>query len=193
MKALKLLTPIVLALFLSLPAVLSKAAAADYKADAETEALVKALPSAKITLEAGIEQVAKKPEAALSAKFELEDGKLMFSVYTAEKGLDADAEHNVLKEFGGVASEAKWAPKAEVFKDVEHVARSAAQLTLMQGSKVSLADVIHSASKLEQGTVFSVIPVSEGRHQIFRVLVAKDGKVTELRFNAHNGQAVKKA
>src|SRR5262249_32657396 len=61
--------------------------------------LLQALPSSKHKLSEGIKQAASKaPEAAISAKFELEEGKLSLSVYTAEKGLDTDAEHNVLKE-----------------------------------------------------------------------------------------------
>src|SRR5262245_30835547 len=65
--------------------------------------LLTAVPSAKQTLAAGIRQSqTKAPEAAISAKFELDDkGQLSLSVYTAEKGLSVDAEHNVLKELSG--------------------------------------------------------------------------------------------
>src|SRR6059058_22638 len=68
----------------------------------DSAALVKALAKTKHTLADGIKQVSKAPETAISAKFELDDnGKLSLSVYTAEKGLGVDAEHNVLKEYGG--------------------------------------------------------------------------------------------
>ena len=89
-------------------------------------ALLKALPSSKQTLLAGILQSqAKAPETPISAKFEIDGkGQLALSVYTAEKGLGVDAEHNVLKELIGAPGE-KWTPEVEVFKDVPHVSRSA--------------------------------------------------------------------
>src|SRR5262245_59460880 len=80
--------------------------------------VLKALPSAKVTLSAGIQQAqAKPPEVSVSAKFEMDDkGQLSLSVYTAEKGLAVDAEHNVLKELSGSPTAAKWSPEVEVFK-----------------------------------------------------------------------------
>src|SRR5262245_53553669 len=95
--------------------------------------VVKALPSAKVTLSSGIQQAqAKSPEVSISAKFEMDDkGQLSLSVYTAEKGLAVDAEHNVLKELSGSPAAAKWSPEVEVFKDVPHVSRSSQQLAVM--------------------------------------------------------------
>src|SRR5580765_1458519 len=63
------------------------------------EALLKALPAAKHTLAEGIQKVSKGSESAISAKFEVEDGKLSLSVYTAGKGLGVPAEKNVLQEY----------------------------------------------------------------------------------------------
>jgi len=47
------------------------------------QALIKAIPGAKITLLQGIAQVAKGAEVPTEAKYEMEDGKLMLSVYTS--------------------------------------------------------------------------------------------------------------
>src|SRR4051812_40092689 len=55
--------------------------------EGENEALVQELGKTKISLLDGIRQAAAGSAAAISAKFELEDGKLSLSVYTAEKGL----------------------------------------------------------------------------------------------------------
>src|SRR5262249_48518711 len=64
--------------------------------------LLPVLAKSKHTLAEGIKQAAaKSPEVAISAKFELEEGKLSLSVYTAAKGLGTGAEHNVLKELAG--------------------------------------------------------------------------------------------
>jgi hypothetical protein len=151
--------------------------------------LLQALPRSKQTLADGIKQAAaKRPEVAISAKFELEEGKLSLSVYTAEKGLNADAEHNVLKELAGSPTGAAWKPETEVFKDVPHVSRASEQLTLLSMSKVSLLDVLTRAQKDHPGTVFSITPVlHEGKAQ-FVVLVAADGKVTELKYDLTTGE-----
>src|SRR5438034_10567611 len=97
----------------------------------DTKALLEALGKSKHTLIDGVRQAAKGSAVPISAKFEMEDGKLSLSVYTAEKGLSVAPEKNVLQELSGSPEEEKWTPKAEVFKDVPHVARSSEQLTLM--------------------------------------------------------------
>src|SRR5262245_14947374 len=81
----------------------------------QDEALLKALPNSKHTLLEGIQQVCKAPAKPISAKFELEDGKLSLSVYTAGLGLDVDAEHNALREHAGSPEGAAWDPQVEVF------------------------------------------------------------------------------
>ena len=116
--------------------IMSAAAAVGFRAlampqerHASNEALLKALPSSKVTLAQGIEQAAKGSAAPISAKFEMDDkGELSLSVYVADKGLSKNAEHNVLKELSGSPTSAAWTPETETFKDVEHVARSAEQL-----------------------------------------------------------------
>jgi len=176
-----------LAGFVLLVVVASVAAGAGSDAD-----LLKALPTSKQTLAAGIQQAqAKPPETAISAKFEIDhDGKLALSVYTAEKGLAVDAEHNVLKELIGSPAET-WKPEVEVFTDVPHVSRSAQQLAIMALSPLSLGDVIKRAAKDQPGTVYSVIPVLRGRKPVFAVRVASGGKTIELAYDAMTGAAVK--
>ncbi|HWP47752.1 MAG TPA: hypothetical protein VNM22_11370 [Candidatus Limnocylindrales bacterium] len=153
--------------------------------------LLKVLPHSKITLTEGIQQATKTPETPISAKFELDDNKkLSLSVYTAEKGLGTDAEHNVLKELAGSPEEEKWNPEVEVFKDPEHLKRSAQQLTLMAISPHSLLDILHKASKDQQGIVFSITPVVENHKPQFVVLVAAQDKVVELRYDLMTGNAL---
>src|SRR5215207_5221998 len=117
-------------------------------AEKDYSKLLPTLAKTKHSLAAGIKQGAEKsPEAAISAKFELDDGKLSLSVYTVEKGLDADAEHNILKELAGSPEASEWKPKVEVFEDVPHVSRASQQLTLMSLSKLSLLDILAKAEK----------------------------------------------
>jgi hypothetical protein len=170
-----------------------RARAAEYS-QAEYGPLLAVLSKSKLTLADGITQAAAKaPETAISAKFELDDHKqLSLSVYTAEKGLDTDAEHNVLKELAGSPEGERWSPEVEVFEDAEHLKRSAAQLTLMALSPHALLDIMVKAGKEQQGTVFSITPVVEHRQPQFIVLVASQGKVVALRYNLMTGESMKK-
>ena len=146
----------------------------------ETQALLAALPQSKVTLLDGVRQATKGGAVPISAKFELEDGKLSLSVYTAEKGLSVIPEKNVLDELSGSPEQGKWEPKVEVFKDVPHVARSSQQLTLMALGKTSLVQIIERVEKSQSGTVFSVTPVIRNHKPVAEVLVADKGKVTKL-------------
>ena len=164
--------------------------AKDYN-DEETAALLKVLPSAKVSLGDGVRQAAKGGEAVTSAKFELDDNKkLSLSVYTAEKGLGVDPEHNVLKEVSGSPEQTTWAPEAEVFKDLPHVARASEHLTMMALAKSSLADFIGMAEKQNKGMVFSAIPEVQNHRPVLVVLTADKGKVNELRYDLQTGRLV---
>lgn len=147
----------------------------------DSAALLKALGASKHTLADGIRQSAKAPAVPISAKFELDDkGALSLSVYTADKGLGKSAEDNVLRELAGSPASAAWTPEAETFKDVEHVARSAEQLTLVRLSSTTLLDVVKQAEKA--GTVVSITPVIEDRKGGFEVLVSASGKLVEMMY-----------
>jgi hypothetical protein len=149
----------------------------------DDSALVKALAKSKHSLAEGIKQVSKGAETAISAKFEFDDaGKLSLSVYTAEKGLSVDAEHNVLKEFGGSPEQSAWAPEVEVFKDVTHVARASQQLTLMCVTEQSLLDVVAKAEKENKGQTLSITPMLDGRKPVFAVKVVSGDKVIEAKY-----------
>lgn len=155
-------------------------------------ALLKALLASKLSLVDGIEQVSKNGEAAISAKFEMDDGgKLSLSVYTAQKGLAVDAENNVLKEYGGSPETAPWAPGAEVFKDIPHVARASSQLALMSLSRRSLAQLVTTAQKGAKGTVLSATPGLVRGRAVLAVSVVHAGHVTTSHVDLVSGRAVK--
>jgi uncharacterized membrane protein YkoI len=135
------------------------------------------LKASRHTLLDGIRQAEKENGPAISAKFETKGDQLMLSVYTAKQGRDRDAEHNTLMELIGPATDATWKPETEVFEDKEHIARSAMQLTLMQLSRMSLADVIKKAESQQQGTVYSAIPsVKDGRPVVDVLVATRDGQ-----------------
>ena len=95
---------------------------AAWSEDANQAALIKALSGAKHSLLQGIAQVAKGTEVPIEAKYEMEDGKLMLSIYTSAKGFDTAAEDNSFNEYIGDATTTTWAPKKEVFADLKHIA-----------------------------------------------------------------------
>ena len=146
----------------------------------ELQAVAQALGKNKVSLLEGIRQASLGSAAAISAKFELEDGKLSLSIYTAEKGLAVPAEDNVLQELSGSPEEDKWTPKTEVFKDVPHAARAAEQLALMSLGRKSLAAIIAEVQKTHPGTVFSITPAIKNHKPVAVVLLAQNGKVTTV-------------
>ena len=146
----------------------------------DTQALLEALGKSKLTVLDGVRQAAKGGAVPISAKFELEDGKLSLSVYTAGKGLSVPPEQNVLQELSGSPEGEKWTPSVEVFKDVPHVARSSAQLTLLALGNHSLADIIARAQKVQPGTVFSVTPMIRDHTAVTEVLMSDHGKVQKV-------------
>jgi uncharacterized membrane protein YkoI len=146
-------------------------------AGGDDDALLPKLKTSKHTLVEGIQATQAENGTAISAKLEFEDGKLWLSVYTAKSGLEKDAEHNVLMELKGDATAAKWQPKAEVFEDKAHLARSAMQLTAIQTTTLTLEDVIKKVDAQKKGTVYSVIPGVRDGKTVFNVsVVTKDGK-----------------
>jgi hypothetical protein len=151
-------------------------APAEHEGDAHDDgALLALLPSAKLDLARGIAQAESQGARAISAKFELDNGKLSLSVYTAKKGVELDAEHNVLAELSGDPTQAEWQPKEEVFADTKHITRASYHLTLVQRSRMSLAAVIVKALAQQPGQVYSIEPAIHERSPIFHVLIATAG------------------
>jgi hypothetical protein len=154
------------------------AAGAAGGADTET---IRHLPESKHTLVDGIHQAEQSSGAAISAKFEFEDGKFWMSVYTAKDGRARDAEHNTLMELKGEPNGATWKPDTEVFADKAHLTRAAAQLTLMQLTKTSLADIVKKAASGQPGTPYSAIPaVKDGKSVVVVQFALPDGKTSAV-------------
>lgn len=159
-------------------------------AEHDDSALLGRLKDSKHSLADGIAQSEKENGVAISAKFEMKGETLMLSVYTAKAGLGKDAEHNALIELQGDAAKSAWTPETEVFEDKKHLTRSAMQLTLVQLSKLTLADVIKKTEAAQAGTVYSVIPSAKNGSAVFDVLVATaDGKSVHLTVDGKTGKA----
>lgn len=181
-------------LLIGLVALAAFVGAADvHSAATERANTVQRLGSSKHTLMDGIRHAAKLGGAAISAKFEVEDGKFWLSVYSAKSGITSDAEHNTLMEYKGEAGDVVWDPKPEIFQDVPHVARSAMQLTLLQVATSSLEDAIKKASAVQSGTVYSAIPtVDKGQPSVEVLVATPEGKTVTVEVDLRSGKAEKK-
>ena len=136
----------------------------------------------------GIAQVAKGTEVPTEAKYEMEDGKLMLSVYTSAKGFDIAAEENSFNEYGGEATAATWDPKKEVFTDLKHIARSAQYHTLLSMTKVTIPAIIQKASA--QGTVFSVKEKIRNGRPVFEVMTTRGDTAKTIFYDLVTGEPI---
>jgi hypothetical protein len=154
--------------------------------DADQAILIKALPSAKLTLLQGIDQVAKGTEVPIEAKFQMVKDTLMLSIYTSTKGFDTAAEDNSFNEYIGDVTTATWTPKKEAFADLKHIARSAQYHALLSMTKVTIPAVIQRASA--QGTVLSVKEKIRNGKPAFEVTVVQGDAVKPTFYDLVTGQ-----
>src|SRR5881398_3464197 len=124
MKTMKTMAAFVIALVFVVPT-----GCAPTPADQEHAELAKALKDAKIPLQRGLTASAKEGKP-ISAKYEVEDGKLQLSVYTM-KGGDKFSEVIVDHKTGKVA-------KAEPITKADDLAHAKAQREAMAKAKRSL-------------------------------------------------------
>jgi hypothetical protein len=150
------------------------------------QTLLRAIGNAKVTMAQGIAQVAKGTEVPTEANYEMEDGKLMLSVYTSAKGFETAAEDNSFNEYGGEATTASWAPKKEVFADLKHIARSAQYHTLLSMTKVTIPAIIQKASP--QGTVFSVKEKVRNGKPVFEVMSVQGNNAKTTFYDLATGE-----
>ena len=132
--------------------------------DKEHAELAKALKDAKISLQRGLTASAKEGRP-ISAKYEVEDGKLQLSVYTM-KG-DKFSEVIVDHKAGNVA-------KAEPITGGDDLAAAKAQSEAMAKAKRSLVAAADEAVKENTGyRVVSVMPALKDGHAVADVTLLK--------------------
>src|SRR5262249_36926656 len=136
---------------------LSVSASAEEKDQA---ALARALQPAKATLEAGL-KASEREGKLISAKFEIEDGKLQLSIYTA-KG-DAFTEAVLDPATGAIV-------KAEKITDAADLKEAQAQSAAMSKAKESLLAATEAAVKANSGfRAVSVAPELKDGHPVAEV------------------------
>jgi len=144
-----------------------KAFAAD-ESNKEQAELAKALSSAKVSLQQGF-AASEREGQPISGKFEMEDGKLQLSVYTAkeEKFFEVIVDHVT----GDIA-------KVEPITEGEDLVHAKSQKFAMDRSKVKLADAAEKAKgRASDALVVSAVPeVKGGRPEASIVLLTERGK-----------------
>jgi len=132
--------------------------------DKEHAELAKALKDAKISLQRGLTASAKEGKP-ISAKYELDEGKLQLSVYTM-KG-DTFSEVIVDHKTGKVA-------KAEPITQGDDLAHAKAQSEAMANAKRSLDAAASEAVKENKGyRVVSIMPALKEGHPVADVTLVK--------------------
>src|SRR5258706_1243928 len=136
--------------------------------EGDQAAVVKALPQAKVSLGQALLASAREG-TPISAKFEVEDGKLQLSVYTM-KG-DKFSEVIVDHVSGKVA-------KAEAITEGEDLEASKAQSAAMKGAKKTLAAALEAALKANAGyKAISIEPALKNGHAVAAVALAKGAEI----------------
>ncbi|HYV85389.1 MAG TPA: hypothetical protein VFB49_05725 [Patescibacteria group bacterium] len=136
--------------------------------EGDQAAVVKALPQAKVSLGQALLASAREG-TPISAKFEVEDGKLQLSVYT----MKADKYSEVIVDHmsGKVA-------KSEAITEGEDLEASKAQSAAMKGAKKSLAAALEAALKANPGyKAISVVPSLKEGHAMAEVTLAKGTEI----------------
>jgi hypothetical protein len=126
-----------------------------YAQDRSDHPLIKGVTDAKLTLQQGLTAAAQQGRP-ISAKFEVEDGKLQLSVYTAKDGTFSEVivDHTT----GNIA-------KTETITEGEDLAEAKLQNTAMEKAKTDLkAAVDKSAAATTGSRAISVTPaLKDGR------------------------------
>jgi uncharacterized membrane protein YkoI len=144
-------------------------------AEDDIAALAAAMKDATATLQGGL-KASEREGTPISAKFELEDGKLQLSAYTLRVYYGDFMEVVVDPKTGAIA-------KAEKITDAEDLKAATTQKAAMAKAKVSLADATESAVKASTGSrAVSVYPQLQNGRPIAEVTLLQGTttkKVTE--------------
>jgi len=140
------------------------AASAAQSPDKEHAELAKALAAAKVSLGSGLTAAgtASKP---ISAKFEVEDGKLLLSVYTEKDGKFNEV---VVDHVTGKVA------KSEAITEGEDLTHAKSQSEAMARAKLSLAAAVSKAVAANAGyRAVSVFPSLKDGHPVAEVSLQK--------------------
>lgn len=137
----------------------------------DQQALLKLLPTAKVTLLQGL-QASESQGKPISAKFEVDEGKFQLSVYTNRAG--AFSEVVVDHKTGKVA-------KTEPITGGEDLAEAKSQAAAMANAKSSLATAVDKAERELTGSrAIAVTPEVKQGHAVAVVTLLKGTQFKSL-------------
>jgi hypothetical protein len=130
--------------------------------DEEQAELANIMSSAKVSLQQGL-TASEREGQPISGKFEVEDGKLQLSVYTAKDGQFSEVIVDHMT--GNVA-------KVEPITEGEDLTHAKAQKAAMDRAKVKLADAAEKAKgKVGEALVVSAVPELKDDHPVASVVL----------------------
>lgn len=139
--------------------------------DASQEALIKLLDSAKINLQQGL-AASEQQGKPISAKFEVDDGKLQLSVYTAKEGKFFEVLINHVT--GKVL-------RAEPITEGDDLTAATEQSAAMANAKTSLQAVVDKTMAQSTNTrAVSVVPSMRDGHPIASIDVLTYNQVRAI-------------
>lgn len=134
-------------------------------------AVAKYMPTARITLQQGL-VAAESNGRAISAKYEVDEGHLQLSVYTAQNGKFSEVviDHNT----GKVA-------KSEAITGGDDLADARKQMAAIEKAKKPLRSAVDQAEQAAAGyRAVSVTPGLNNGHAVAMVTLLKGGKLKTL-------------
>lgn len=141
------------------------------RAEDDTAALAKALPDAAVSLQQGL-TASEREGKPISGKFELDDGALQLSVYTAKD--DKFTEVLVDHKSGAIK-------KAEAITDTDDLKDAREQNDAMQKATLSLSAVTAKAVEANAGYVaVKVAPTMKEGHPIADMVLMKGTDVRNV-------------
>ena len=161
-----------------------------FAGDHDPKSIIPLLKTSKVSLLDGIAFAEKTSGVVTSAKYEVENGALMLSVYTVPEGLGGEPETATLTELAGPAASGTAGLKAEVFADKEHIARASVHMTLFKLSKANIKQVIALALRRVPGTPIDIRNPRVANHRAVAevVIACPAGKATPVAVDLLNGQ-----
>lgn len=133
--------------------------------DKEHADLAKALASAKVSLAAGLSAAARAAGKPISAKYEVEDGKLLLSVYTEKDGKFSEV---VVDHVTGKVAQ------SEAITEGEDLTHAKSQGEAMAKAKLALSAVVSKAVAANAGYhAVSVFPSLKDGHAVAEVSLHK--------------------
>jgi hypothetical protein len=136
-----------------------------WSAEQDDAALIKAMSGAKVSLQRGL-TASEREGRPISAKFEMENGKLQLSVYTEKNGKFFEVIVDHMK--GSIA-------KTEPITEGDDLAEAKSQSAAMANAKTSLKVAVGKTVGLNLAV--GVTPDLKDGHPVASISVAKGGKL----------------